>query len=192
MWTDRMRWFCPPASSRAEGDRLTVITGEKGDFWRDTFYGFRHDNGHALLTPAGAEFTAEVTLRGDWQAQYDQAGLFLRASESHWIKAGLEFVNGAPWLAMVVTNGVSDWSQMPLPPGQGALGLRLTRVGDAVWLHYATEVGAGAQWTLFRLAPFPKGMAAEVGPMACSPSRGGLEVTFQAFQLGEPLSRKPY
>lgn len=183
-----MRWFCPPAEAREAGGVLRVVTGEKGDFWRDTFYGFRHDNGHALLAPAGDEFTAEVTFRGDWQAQYDQAGLYLRASESTWVKAGVEFVNGRMHLATVVTNGTSDWSQMPLPAGTGALGLRLTRVGDAVWVQYRLA----ADWAMFRLAPFPKGAAAEVGPMACSPSRAGLVVEFEGFTLGAPVSKQPY
>jgi regulation of enolase protein 1 (concanavalin A-like superfamily) len=188
MWTEGMTWANPPALATMVGDTLHVTTGDQGDFWRTTFYGFVHDNGHALLAPAAPEFSAEVTFNGDWQAQYDQAGLFLRADEAHWIKAGIEHVNGTPHLATVVTCGNSDWSQMPLPGFTGDLGLRLTRVGDAVWVQYRLT----QDWKMFRLAHFPSDLPASVGPMACSPSRAGLNVRFHDFHLGPPISRQPY
>ncbi|MEO6298994.1 MAG: DUF1349 domain-containing protein [Paracoccaceae bacterium] len=188
MWTDDMVWLNPPASTHMEGDTLHVTTGDQGDFWRNTFYGFIHDNGHALLAPTEPEFSAEVTFTADYQAQYDQAGLFLRASETHWIKAGIEYVNGTAHLATVVTNGNSDWSQMPLPGFTGELGLRFTRVGDAFWVQYRVA----HDWTMFRLAYFPPDLTVTAGPMACSPSRAGLKARFHDFHLGPPTSRQPY
>lgn len=188
MWADGMTWFNPPADARVEAELLHVTTGDRGDFWRRTFYGFTHDNGHALLANAPREFTAEVSFSGDWRAQYDQAGLCLRADDAHWIKAGIEHVNGQVHLATVVTIGHSDWSQMPLPGFAGWLGLRLTRAGDAVWVQYRLQ----AEWRMFRLAYFPPERAAEVGPMACSPSRAGLDVRFRDFRLGPPAARQPY
>ena len=187
-WTDGMTWFNPPVASRYEGDTLHVTTSDKGDFWRETFYGFNHDNGHALMAPAGAEFSVEVSFTADYEGQYDQAGLYLRADDSHWIKAGIEHVNGVAHLATVVTNGKSDWSQMPLPGFTGWLGLRLTRMGDAVWVQYRLE----SEWKMFRLAYFPPDLTVTTGPMACSPSRAGLQVQFRDFQLGQPISRQPY
>lgn len=188
MWNYALSWINRPALAATEGDVLKVVTAEKGDFWRDTFYGFRHDDGHAFLAPAGAEFSCEVTFTADFAAQYDQAGLLIRADEAHWIKAGIEYVNGTAHLATVVTNGKSDWSQMPLPGFTGALGLRLTRVGDAVWVQYRLV----ESWAMFRLAYFPPELRVSVGPMACSPSRAGLTVEFRDFHLGDPISRKPY
>ena len=68
------------------------------------------DNGHF------ADVWLELALRfrGEFAAQYDQAGLMLRVDAAHWIKAGLE-LDGRLWLSVVVTNGVSDWSQQPAP-----------------------------------------------------------------------------
>lgn len=188
MWTDGMTWLNPPAAADVVGEVLHVVTGDRGDFWRNTFYGFVHDNGHALLAPTGAEFSAEVTFTATYQAQYDQAGLLIRADAAHWIKAGIEHVGGTAYLATVVTNGNSDWSQMPLPGFTGALGLRLTRIGDAVWMQYRRD----QNWQMFHLAYFPPDLTVKVGPMACSPSRAGLEVRFRDFRLGEPVSRQPY
>ena len=140
------------------------------------------------MAPAPAEFSAEVSFSASYQAQYDQAGLFLRADESHWIKAGIEHVGGMAHLATVVTTGKSDWSQMPLPGFTGRLGLRLTRMGDAVWVQYRLET----EWKMFRLAFFPDDLPVRVGPMACSPSRAGLEAEFHGFTLGPPVSHQPY
>ena len=188
MWTEGMIWLNPPASATTDGETLYVTTGDKGDFWRNTFYGFIHDTGHALLAPTELEFSAEVTFTADYRAQYDQAGLFLRLDESCWIKAGIEYVNGTAHLATVVTHGSSDWSQMPLPSFTGDLGLRLTRVGDAVWVQYRIA----DDWKMFRLANLPPGPGFRVGPMACSPSRAGLTARFRDFRLGPPISRQPY
>ena len=79
------------------------------DFWRVTHYGFTRDSGHFLDTGA-----LGLRFRGDFAHQYDQAGLMLRLDAEHWIKAGLE-LDGELWLCVVVTNGVSDWSQQPAP-----------------------------------------------------------------------------
>jgi hypothetical protein len=185
---DQLTWLNAPDFSSLRDGVLNLVTSEGGDFWRDTFYGFRHDNGHAKLGATEASFSCEVTFTADYQAQYDQAGLMLRADAAHWIKAGVEFVNGTAWLACVVTTEKSDWSQMPLPGFTGTLSLRLTRIGDAVWVQYRLEEG----WQMFRLAFFPPDLAVQAGPMACSPSRSGLNVTFRDFYLGPPRADKPY
>lgn len=188
MWPEKMTWLNPPPFATRDDRGLHVITDDKGDFWRDTYYDFRHDSGHALLAPAGAEFSCEVEVQADYSAQYDQAGLMLRANAGHWIKAGIEHVNGQAYLATVVTLGKSDWSQMPLPGFAGCLGLRLTRLGDAVWVQYRLT----GDWAMFRLAYFPPGLGVSVGPAACSPTREGLQVSFRDFYLGPARARQAY
>ena len=96
-------------------DALELWTDAKTDFWRETFYGFIRDSGHAFLRGVSGDFTASVTVLGDYEALYDQAGLLLRLDEEHWIKAGIEFTDGLMHFSVVVTSGVSDWSVIPLP-----------------------------------------------------------------------------
>ena len=188
VWSEGMAWLNPPpVAQNLPNGILRVVTADQTDFWQRTFYRFVHDNGHALLQPAPEEFSAEVSFSADYAAQYDQAGLMIRADSEHWIKAGIEYVGGKAHLAMVVTNGASDWSQMPLNGFTGVLGLRMTRMGDAVWMQYRLQEA----WQMFRLAYFPP-LALRAGPMCCSPSRAGLEVKFWDMTIGPPVSRQPY
>lgn len=187
-WADEMDWMNPPPVAEVRGGALHVTTGAETDFWRTTFYGFVHDNGHFLGTAAEGDFAAEVTFEGRYEAQYDQAGLMIRADAQHWIKAGIEHVGGVPHLAVVVTLGTSDWCQIPMPELSGPVDLRVTRSGDAVWVQYR----AGQAWVMLRLCHFPPDLAVQVGPMCASPSRAGFEVAFTRFDLGAAGSRQIY
>jgi uncharacterized protein len=188
MWADGMVWRNPPLTERVQGRALLVTTGAETDYWRETFYGFTHDNGHHLTRPGGDSFTAELFFSAAYEAQYDQAGLMLWADAANWVKTGIEWVNGQAHVACVVTLGKSDWSQMPISLPAEGLRLRVHRQSDAIWVQFWT----GEIWRMVRLAYFPQGLPADVGPMACSPSRAGLEVTFHDFTLGPLLSEKAY
>jgi regulation of enolase protein 1 (concanavalin A-like superfamily) len=87
-----MDWLNPPPEWGEERGVLTVMTGDRTDFWRKTHYGFVRDDGHFRHVAAPADFSAAVTFRGDYHALYDQAGIMLRLDERNWIKAGIEFV----------------------------------------------------------------------------------------------------
>lgn len=188
MWAEGMAWRNPPVQQAWQGRALVVTTGDQTDYWYRTFYGFTHDNGHHLTKPAGAAFTAELHVSADYQAQYDQAGLMLWAGPDTWVKTGVEWVNGQAYLACVVTRGASDWSQQPIALAPGGLHLRLHRFKDAIWVQYLQ----GDDWKLVRLAAFPPEAQAVVGPMACSPSRAGLVVTFHDFRLMPLMSERAY
>lgn len=181
-------WLNPPPVWAGDADGLSVETGEATDFWRETFYGFTRDSGHAWLAPVEGDFTASLTVTGDYAALYDQAGMMLRRDADGWIKAGIEFTDGLMHFSTVVTGPRSDWSVIPLPGAgpQTAVGVRITRHGDAVRVQYALD---GGPWRMARLAPFPDGPA-RVGPMACSPQRAGFSARFEAVRIGPPISRE--
>ena len=72
-----MQWLNEPKVWTATGDRLSLVTGEKTDFWQKTFYGFEHDNGHCYFERVTGDFTAEVSFTAGYEQLYDQAGLML-------------------------------------------------------------------------------------------------------------------
>jgi len=188
--TDQLRnatWLNEPQSWSHDGDALRLDTDLETDFWRDTLYAFRHDNGHALLLPVDGDFSAYLTFDAVYETLYDQAGLMLRRDERVWLKAGIEFSDGVANMSTVVTREASDWSILPLPQASGPQRLRLTRKGTAVVVQFRN---AARRWQLMRLADFPAGGGFHIGPMACSPKRAGFGATFSEFRI-EPAVAEP-
>lgn len=181
-------WLNEPAVHGGNERELKLHTDDHTDFWQRTFYGFQRDNGHAYLTPVSGDFSATVAVRGEYEQLYDQAGLLLRIDERNWIKAGIEYTDGLMHFSVVVTNGISDWSVIPLHGSMTSdeVNVRITRHGDAVRVHYSVN---GAPWQLARLAPF-SAADATIGAMACSPERNGFEVTFTDLKIGPAISSK--
>jgi uncharacterized protein len=177
-----MEWLNEPPEWRDEGNVLSVVTGDRTDFWRTTHYGFVRDDGHGRLSPVPGDFAAVVAFRGEYETLYDQAGMLLRLDAANWIKAGVEFVAGRRMLSVVVTREFSDWSTTPVPVQADWLWLRLTRIGTAVHVHWA-EAEDEAAFRMLRLAYFPQGPA-RVGPMCCSPQRAGFRAQFRGFRVG--------
>lgn len=181
-------WLNEPPTWTGSASKLMLSTGDRTDFWQETFYGFRRDNGHAYLKPVAGDFTIEASVRGNYRELYDQAGLMLRIDERHWIKTGIELTDRMMHFSVVVTREVSDWSVIPLPDAtpDDALSVRLTRHGDAVRVQYSL---AGRPWRMARLAPFPA-LPAQAGVMACSPERAGFAAAFEDVTIGPPIPRQ--
>lgn len=179
-WNDG-RWTHPPVAAEHEGGALVVTAAEGSDAWRRTSYGFVHDSEHALVAPLPVGAAMEVDFVAAFEAQFDQAGLFVTASDERWVKAGVEYADGAPQAGAVVTDGMSDWSVAPVPDWQGRLvTVRASRGDDAITLRIGVD---GGPLRLLRLLPFPGDLAAEAGPFACAPTRAGLRVEFRAWRL---------
>src|SRR3954464_15282025 len=109
-----MSWLNDPPQGSDEDGVIRVRTGLKTDFWRRTFYGYVTDNGHFYHRPVTGDFTAEVVVSAGHATLFDQAGLMLRASESTWLKSGLEVTSGSVQLSTVLTGGFSDLSVAPV------------------------------------------------------------------------------
>ncbi|MEM9793335.1 MAG: DUF1349 domain-containing protein [Pseudomonadota bacterium] len=178
-------WHCEPPDWALTDTALTLTTGEKTDFWQDTYYGFHRDDGHFLGRDVPGNFTATVTFDAAYEVLYDQAGLMMRSDAQNWLKTGIEYSDDVTNFSVVVTRaGRSDWSVIAVPRVFGAQTVRLTRKGGAVIVHFR---GSDANWYLMRLADFPAIASARVGPMACSPERAGLKVRFDAMEIGPPI-----
>jgi len=179
-------WLNEPPAHRIDGDTLNVVTGENTDFWRITSYGFIRDNGHFLARPVDGEFTAQLRVRAEFKALYDQAGLMVRIDERHWIKMGVELSDGHLMMSTVLTSDKSDWAVMPAPALTDGFWLRVTVGRGVVRAQYSAD---GITWPLLRLAPFPADGGYLVGPMCCTPQRGGLAVAFSEFSVGPALGK---
>lgn len=184
---DGFRWLNEPRSWSTDGGRLTLATEPRTDFWQKTFYGFERDTGHAYLKPVTGDFSATATFVGKYETLYDQAGLMLRIDATRWVKTGVEYTDGLMHFSVVLTNPQSDWSVIPLPDARPTDPVRVSMTRHAEALHIRYAVG-DEPWKLARLAPF-SAADAQVGVTACSPERGGFEVSFNEIVIG-PASEK--
>jgi regulation of enolase protein 1 (concanavalin A-like superfamily) len=178
-------WLNEPANWRADETGLTMTTGEKTDFWRETYYGFTRDSGHFLAFPTGDSFTAQIRVQGEFRTLYDQAGLMVGIDERRWVKTGVEFTDGEPFLSTVVTDGRSDWSVAQPFKELEDFRIRVTVVNGAMRIQASLD---GSFWPLLRLAPFPAAERCEVGPTACTPERSGLRVRFSELSIGAAIT----
>ncbi|MBW4549277.1 MAG: DUF1349 domain-containing protein [Symplocastrum torsivum CPER-KK1] len=127
-----MEWYNEPPVWNLQGDTITITSGQKTDFWRETHYGFIRDNGHFFYQAVKGDFVAEVKVSGEYHQLYDQAGIMVRLDEANWLKCGIEFVNGVQQVSAVITRDYSDWSIVPLPQNPASIWLRVTRRGTAI------------------------------------------------------------
>ncbi|WP_433699239.1 DUF1349 domain-containing protein [Nocardiopsis sp. CA-288880] len=178
-----MTWLNEPPHWTEDDGVLTVTTGSRTDFWRRTHYGFVHDDGHFRHATATGDFTLQATFGGGYEVQYDQVGLMVRADEEHWVKAGVEFTEGALNLSTVLTRGHSDWSVVPLAH-TGEVTLRVIRTGDALNVQY---LDGDAGWRLLRLGYLPLPESCQVGVMCCSPEREGFRAVFRDLTLSAEI-----
>ncbi|REK74246.1 DUF1349 domain-containing protein [Paenibacillus paeoniae] len=174
---DQGTWTTEPVMIKVEDGFLKVTAENGSDYWEKTLYEFQHRNGHALLAPWEDSQAIEVTFQlASFTELYDQAGLMLWHGQEQWIKAGVELNDGVPHLAVVVTNGYSDWSLAPVPEWVGQeVTIRASRMKDAVILR-ARSGSEG--WRTIRVARFPYLTDKQAGPFFCAPTRSGLEVVF--------------
>ncbi len=167
------------------GDTLTLVTEEQTDFWQNTWYEFSRDDGHFYGAPIDGDFTAVCEFSGDYTTLYDQAGLMLRINEHCWIKTGIEYSDDVMNFSVVVTKEHSDWSVIQQPLLTGPQQIRMTRVKDAILVHYRD---IEKQWRLMRVAQVPGDTPATLGPMACSPTRAGFRAEFHRFSVTAPVT----
>lgn len=183
---DQCQWINEPADWRVEDSTLHVTTDANTDFWRKTHYGFIRDNGHVFAASVNGDFSAEVAVAGEFSSLYDQAGLMVRESAERWVKSGAEYNDGALTFSTVLTDDFSDWS-LGASANTNRFRLRMTMAQGVLKVQCSAD---DRHWTLMRISPFASTLAAPrwlVGPMCCTPERGGLTVRFSDFRIGPPV-----
>ncbi len=186
--TGASRWINPPPQTRIGDGKLLVETGKETDFWNNTFYGFKHGNGHAQVTEVSGDFSLVVTFSAPYETLYDQAGAMLVVDENNWLKCGVEFTDGRKNFSVVVTrDDQSDWSVMPIDGAvEAPVTLRLSRHAEAL----RVELEMDGKFRLVRLAYLRMPESVEAGPMCCSPIGEGLRVTFETVAWSEAIPRE--
>ena len=148
----RLGWFNPPPQWQVDAHRRLLEVRPSGgtDFWQQTHYDFRADNGHFLFLPVETDFAMITRVEFQPVHQDDQAGLMVRYGPECWMKTSVEHEpDGPAKLGVVVTQqGYSDWSTQDFVAPKRELSLRITRKGD----DYAVEASVEAtRWTQIRL-----------------------------------------
>lgn len=175
-----MDWYNEPPRWSDRGDVVMIQSGPATDFWRVTYNGAVNDNGHFYYQRQTGDFQADVKISGDYRALYDQAGLMVRLDASHWIKCGIEFVDGFQHASAVVTRDYSDWSIVRLENSPPSFWLRVLRRGPTVEISYALD---GRNYQLLRQAYFTLTETLDVGLMCASPRGSGFSSKFEQFRI---------
>lgn len=174
-----MQWDNEPDSWRGDADRLAVDVEGDTDYWRVTKHGFVADDAHFYHREVTGDFTATVTVTGEYATLYDQAGLMVRADEETWLKCGIEYVDDRQHASAVVTREFSDWSVVPLEDPD-SVRFRVDRTDETVEVFFAA---GDDEFTMIRQGYLCEDEALAVGPMAAAPQGDGFACTFEGFTV---------
>ncbi|MFN2303831.1 MAG: DUF1349 domain-containing protein, partial [Anaerolineales bacterium] len=71
-------WLNPPEEYQISQSELFFKTRPHTDFWQQTYYGFRYDNGHLFsILISQDSFTYSLQTKYIPQEKYDQAGIMV-------------------------------------------------------------------------------------------------------------------
>jgi regulation of enolase protein 1 (concanavalin A-like superfamily) len=188
----RLRWLNPPSAWSIQSARLLVQPAANTDFWQQTHYGFRADNGHFLHFEVAGNFTATTEVRFHPAHQYDQAGLMVRVGSSCWIKTSVEYESEGPSkVGVVVTNhSHSDWSLQDFPRERNEVRLRIRRVAQDFLVEWSSATSE--RWELLRVTHLHEGVGQPVmcGLYACSPKGDGFRAEFKFLLIESDFTSK--
>lgn len=177
---EKMTWFNEPEKWEIKNNSLSMFVTPQSDYWRVSHYGFTVDDAPFYYATYGGEFEAKVKITGNYKARFDQMGLMLRTDQEHYIKAGVEFVDGKYNLSTVVTQNKSDWSVITLEKTPPALWIKAVRRLDAVEIFYSFD---DKNYIMMRNAPLQDNTPVMVGLMAACPDGEGFNAVFENFKV---------
>ncbi|MCC3214344.1 DUF1349 domain-containing protein [Chryseobacterium cucumeris] len=177
---EKMTWFNEPEKWEIKNNSLSMFVTPQSDYWRVSHYGFTVDDAPFYYATYGGEFEAKVKITGSYKARFDQMGLMLRTDQEHYIKAGVEFVDGKYNLSTVVTHNKSDWSVITLEKTPPALWIKAVRRLDAVEIFYSFD---DKNYIMMRNAPLQDNTPVMVGLMAACPDGEGFNAVFENFKV---------
>lgn len=175
-----MNWLNEPTHWEINDRSLKMKVTPESDYWRKTHYGFTVDDGPFYYANRGGEFEVTLKITGDYKTQYDQMGLMLRIDEAHWIKTGIEYVDGVYNFSTVVTDIHSNWSVVQLKEKPKSIWIKAIRITDAVEIFYALD---GVNYMMSNVVYLLENKPVMVGMMAASPDGDGFDALFEDFNI---------
>jgi uncharacterized protein len=184
-------WINQPERFAIESEVVTIDTDPETDFWQRTYYGFRNDNAHALITERQGDFSLSVKTVFISKTMYDQCGIVLYQNSDNWIKASVEYENSDfSRLGSVGTNlGYSDWATTDIPSSINSMWYRLSRMGQDFIIENSYDGTNFCQLRMLHLH-LPVGVA-RIGIYACSPGKAGFRAHFSELSLGPCILTGP-
>ena len=176
-----LAWDVEPASwSLDDGPLLTIAAPARSDLFSDPAGGAPVDAAPRLLGPLAGDFQLSARVRCTFAGAFDAGALLLWAGEEQWVKLAFEVSpQGEPMVVSVATDGRSDDANA-FVVDDGAVWLRVSRLGAACALHARLD---GEDWRFvrhFALAA-PDGLRA--GFLAQSPMGEGATARFDAIDF---------
>jgi regulation of enolase protein 1 (concanavalin A-like superfamily) len=171
---NEMFWLHEP-TWKLESGSLRVKTQHDSDFWQRTHYGFRRDNGHALLKPIHGNATIRARFQFKPNAQYDQCGILLRVDENNWFKCSTEYEDPSHTrLGSVLTrDGYSDWATQDISSDVTDIWYNVELKNSDITAKFSRD---GKLFNQIRIAHLNIGSAKVfVGIYGCSPIGKGFE-----------------
>ncbi|TGO64314.1 hypothetical protein BOTNAR_0089g00030 [Botryotinia narcissicola] len=172
------------------------------DIWRKPPItdAFNAPTNMASAIPLTSFLSSNITFSLPCKYRYDQGGLLLHltkaGSKDRWLKTGVEFYNGKPYVSTVGCDNFADWSIYPtgLDPSEDVeVTVEVRREGDengkGLWVYW---IKGEERIPLREVAWFfadEEGWEIGVGAMACRPAKAAatngesLEVKFWDFEL---------
>jgi len=167
------------------------------------------DDGPCLFAtlPSNECFTIETSFVLTPRRQFDQAGICVRLDHEHWLKTGIEVVDGVPRMSCVVTNGYSDWSTQQWSASSATI--RVTIKGDSSFIVEAAPLDS-TDFNFIRIAHLDLNLVQKTDPLAdisgfqgpsppmgslwagvfgcCPEDNQGCVVSFQTFKISNGTS----
>lgn len=180
------QWTREPASYRILPDRIEIVTAPRTDLWQRTYYHFRNDNAPALQKETDERYFS-FTVKTDFsqsRRRFDQCGIVMYLDAENWLKASVEYENGAfGHLGSVVTNGgYSDWATAEIPAAEKTMWYRLSRREDDYRIECSRD---GVRFSQMRVCHMPAAAGKiRFGVYACSPEDSSFRAVFTEMRVG--------
>ncbi|TQV94958.1 hypothetical protein V2A60_009963 [Cordyceps javanica] len=135
---------------------VTIHVPPDTDIWRPAADRDNFTAPFLYTAVPSAEFcSVQVTVTAPWRTLYDQGGLVIAyppsrrkdGAAARFIKAGVEFTDGAPALGVVGTDVLSDWSLSPIVERQAGddddakVTVLIERQGTDAWVYVLESRG---------------------------------------------------